>query len=105
MGVKVTAYSPLGSPGMLGDEVPKIIDIPEIKEIAEAHSVTPAQVCIAWSLQRGVICIPKTMTETRLQENFDSLDVTLTEDEMAKINGLDKGLRNFNPKSFFGGGW
>ena len=71
----VTAYSPLGNPGFVGEGHVKVIDNDVIKGIADAHNVSPAQVCVAWSIQRGVVAIPKTLTLTRVQENYNAYDL------------------------------
>lgn len=79
------AWSPLG--GGLN----KVIDNPVIKEIAEAHQKTPAQVVLRWHIQRGEIIIPKSTHESRIKENIDLFDYhfDLTPEEMTKIAALD----------------
>lgn len=84
--VAVTAYSPLGSAHP--DE--SVLDNPVIKEIAGRLNITPAQVVLAWQMQRGLIVIPKTVHEERLKENFAAQAVELDEADMAKIAQLDE---------------
>ena len=61
-----------------------------IKEIAGRLNITPAQVVLAWQMQRGLIVIPKTVHEERLKENFAAQAVELDEADMAKIAQLDE---------------
>lgn len=62
--VLVEAYSPLGSTG-----APQLDD-PVVKEIARAHNCQAANVLISWQVQRGVICLPKSVTPERIVSNF-----------------------------------
>jgi aryl-alcohol dehydrogenase-like predicted oxidoreductase len=66
----------------------RIVDV--VKEIAAAHGVTPAQVALAWVGSRGddVVAIPGTRRAARLEENLAALDVTLTDDELARLEPL-----------------
>lgn len=67
--------------------------IPQIIEVAEHHSKSPAQVTIRWILQRGILTIPKSVHVDRLAENADVYDFELTDLEMAMIDALDRGER------------
>ncbi|KAF7365614.1 Aldo-keto reductase [Mycena venus] len=60
------AYSPLGGNGKVGDT----LAVPEIKEIAKELGMTPAQVVISWHIQRGTVVLPKSVTPSRVVENF-----------------------------------
>ena len=75
------AYSPLGTG--------KIFDVPEMKQIAEAHDKTIAQVALRWSLQHGFLPLPKSVTPSRIKENTELFDFELTEEEMKQIDQLD----------------
>ena len=66
---------------------------PTILEIAEHHQKTPAQVVIRWQLQLGNIVIPKSVTPTRIEENFDVFDFELSGEEMGAIKGLEQERR------------
>ena len=72
---------------------------PVIINIAKAHNKTPAQVMIRWAVQRGTICIPKSVHDDRIIENSKIYDFELTDEEMEAIRGLDKGYR-FARRSF-----
>ena len=64
---------------------------PVIDEIAGRIGRTPAQVTLRWHLQRGDIVFPKTVTRSRMEENFALFDFELSPDDMAAITGLDRG--------------
>ncbi|MGG3574025.1 aldo/keto reductase [Bacillus gobiensis] len=82
----VEAWSPLDQGGdVLKDEV--------VQEIADMHGKTAAQVVLRWHLQNNTIVIPKSVTPSRIEENFNIFDFELTADEMDKINKLDKNQR------------
>lgn len=95
-GVLTQSWSPLGRMTMF--------EAPEIKAIAERIGCTPAQVILRWHLQLGVSVIPRSTNAGRLKENFDTLDITLTEADMAAIAGLDQedGRIGPNPDEFEG---
>ena len=71
----------------------RVLLIPELVSIAQAHDKTPAQVSIRWILQRGITTIPKSIHERRVAENADVYDFELTDAEMAIIDSLDRGER------------
>jgi aryl-alcohol dehydrogenase-like predicted oxidoreductase len=62
-----------------------------VKEVAEAHGCTPGQVAIAWLYAQGddIVPIPGTKRRKYLEENVASLDVTLTEDDLARLGALE----------------
>ena len=62
-----------------------------IGEIAGRTGRTPAQVTLRWHLQRGDIVFPKTVTRSRMEENFAIFDFELGPEDMAAITGLDRG--------------
>ena len=68
-----------------------LFDEPIIREIAERLEATPAQVVLAWHLALGTIAIPKSVTPSRIRENFDALNVRLTPEDLAAIAALDRG--------------
>lgn len=70
-----------------------LLDNAVIKSIADAHDRTPAQVLIAWHVQRGISTIPKTITPARLRENLAAAEVEMTKTELERIAGLDKHWR------------
>jgi 2,5-diketo-D-gluconate reductase A len=84
-GILHQSWSPLGQ-GKGGSD----LDEPVIREIAEAHQVSPAQVIIAWHLAKGFVVIPKSVTPERIVSNFEAVGVTLTAEEIARIDALDR---------------
>ncbi len=82
-GILTQAWSPLGQGG-------ELLQSSIIGQIAAKHGATPAQVVIAWHLAIGNVVIPKSVTESRIRENYAALDVTLDETDIQAINGLDR---------------
>lgn len=86
LGIVVEGWFPFGGRGhtkeLLGDEV--------IASIAKAHNVTPAQVILRWNLQKGVIVIPGSSNPEHIKENLDVFGFELNEDEMSRINALNR---------------
>jgi 2,5-diketo-D-gluconate reductase A len=80
------AWSPLGRGGDLLEE-------PVLVEIAGRHERTPAQVVLRWHIQLGNVVIPKSVTPSRIEENFQLSDFSLSEEEMQAIEELDCGRR------------
>jgi 2,5-diketo-D-gluconate reductase A len=64
-----------------------------IQFIAHTHAKTPAQVLIRWHLQQGRSAIPKSVHAERITENFDVFDFSLSDQELAAIDGLDLNIR------------
>lgn len=81
----ITAYSPSGNNIY---NLPKAIDDPSVIAVAESLGKTPAQVLIQWAVQRGTVVLPKSVTPSRIAENFE--DFELPQDSFEKINALDK---------------
>jgi aryl-alcohol dehydrogenase-like predicted oxidoreductase len=115
LGIGTVAYSPLGRGFLTGrfsspadfedgdfrsvnprfaqeafDANMRIVDV--VKEVAAARGATPAQVALAWVHSRGadVVPIPGTRRATRLEENVGALGVTLTEDDLARLEPLSQ---------------
>lgn len=83
-GILTQAWSPLGQGG-------ELLENATVAEIAAKHHATPAQVVIAWHLAIGNVVIPKSVTESRIQENFAALNITLDATDVEALNGLDRG--------------
>lgn len=64
---------------------------PVIEEIAKTHGKSPAQVILRWHVQLGHSIVPGSKTPSHIAENLDLFNFELTNEEMAQINGLDKG--------------
>ena len=84
-GIKVESWGPLGQ------NKTDLLEQEDIVATAKAHGKTPAQVVLRWHLQNNVIVFPKTVTPSRMRENFDIFDFELSDEEMLAINTLDEG--------------
>jgi len=82
-GIATEAWSPIAQGGVLEDST--------ITEIADKVGKTPAQIVLRWHIQRGDIVFPKSVTPSRMQENFDVFDFELNQSDMGEISALDKG--------------
>lgn len=86
LGITVQGWYPLGGRGhtaeLLGD--------PVISEIAETHGVSSAQVILRWNLQKGVAVIPGSSNPDHIRENNELYHFSLTDEEMQRINALDR---------------
>jgi 2,5-diketo-D-gluconate reductase A len=89
------AWSPLARGGDLLHE-------PALVQIAGAHERTVAQVVLRWQVQLGNVVIPKSVTPSRIQENFQIFDFSLSEDEMRAIEQLNTGQRTGPDPATFG---
>ncbi len=92
-GIAFEPWSPLGAG--------KLLTHPVLTEIANRHGKTVAQVILRWDLQRGFICIPKSVHKERIQSNTEIFDFALTAEEMERIFALDCGERvGADPETF-----
>ncbi|MFQ1002239.1 aldo/keto reductase [Modestobacter sp. SSW1-42] len=71
----------------------KVLDDPTILRVAERHGKTASQVTLRWHVQRGDIVFPKSVTRSRVEENFAIFDFELTEDDMREITLLNRNER------------
>lgn len=86
-GIKLTAYSPLGN-NLAGKA--RIIDSPLVQDLAKKQGRDPAQILIAWCAHKGMSVIPKSVTPSRIESNFN--DCELTDEEFDAISQV--GLQN-----------
>ncbi|MCQ6561315.1 aldo/keto reductase [Paenibacillus mendelii] len=84
-GIQMEAWSPL----MQG----QLLDDPTLQEIAGKHGKSVAQIILRWDLQHGVITIPKSTKEQRIIENASVFDFELSQEDLARIDGLNQNLR------------
>jgi methylglyoxal/glyoxal reductase len=86
--IAVEAWSPIAQG--------RVLDEPALKQIAEKHGKSSAQVILRWHLQNDVVIIPKSVHASRIKENADLFNFELSTDEMNKINDLNQNER-FGP--------
>ena len=97
-GIQPVGFCPIGSPtrpdrdkseGDIAD-----IQVPELVDIAKAHGVHPAVVCLKWAVQRGQVPIPFSIHENEYQSNLEcTAEDPLTEQEMEILKRLDRNCR------------
>eukprot|EP00744_Colponema_vietnamica_P005564 GILI01008142.1.p1 GENE.GILI01008142.1~~GILI01008142.1.p1 ORF type:complete len:306 (-),score=119.24 GILI01008142.1:97-1014(-) len=100
-GVHVTAYSPLAN-SALNPNNPVLINEPVLATLAAKHNTTPANIAIRWSVERGVSAIPKSVSPARIAQNLAVGHFSLSEEDMAQVQTLSRGLRIVNPANFWG---
>ncbi|KAG7229297.1 hypothetical protein INR49_012955 [Caranx melampygus] len=82
-GIMFEGYSPLAKGQVLSN--------PTVLQIAEKYRRTPAQIAIRWSIQNGVVTIPKSTKKTRIQENCQVFGFQLEAADMAALGRLHDG--------------
>lgn len=69
----------------------QVADVPEIRDVAEKHDASPAQVSLAWLTQKeNVTAIPKAASPDHIMENYAALDVELDDEDVAAIDGIEE---------------
>ena len=103
-GIKVQAYSPLGTPGYKEDGEPSVLNDPVLVELAKEKGVSVSQLCIAWALKRGTYLNVKSSSLEHQQDNIAALNnpIDLTDDDMVRIATLDRNFRYFRPEDWWG---
>ena len=86
LGIVVQGWYPFGGRGHTSE----LLNNETIVEIANNHNVSSAQVILRWNLQKGVVVIPGSSNPDHIKENTDIYEFELTEEEMQKINSLDR---------------
>ncbi len=83
--IQVEAYSPLVKAQRM--------DHPVLVAIAARHAKTPAQVLVRWSLERGLVVLPKSVHPERISENAKVFDFALAPEDLRALDALDEGYR------------
>jgi diketogulonate reductase-like aldo/keto reductase len=79
--ILLEAYSPLGTG--------KIFEVELMKTLAEKYETTVANIALKWNIQHGFLPLPKSVTPSRIEANAKFLHLELTDEDMAKIDGLE----------------
>ncbi|XP_011871746.1 PREDICTED: alcohol dehydrogenase [NADP(+)] A-like [Vollenhovia emeryi] len=90
--ITVTAYSPLGQPGNTSG-IDFKLGSPVMLQLAKKYKKTPAQIALRYIYQLGAASIPKSVTASRIKENIELFDFTLTPDDMNAIRKVGTGER------------
>lgn len=83
--IAVEAYSPLAHA--------KANDEPVIKQIADKHDKSYAQIMLRWCIEQDLIVIPKSVTPSRIEENINIFDFEFDAEDRAALKELDRDLR------------
>lgn len=97
-GTKMMAWGPLGGQGVDG-----IVKSEALAAIGAKYGKSAAQVALRWLTQRGIVAIPKSVHKERMEQNYNVLDFSLTDEDMAqiaKMNQHDTGTINFGDPQF-----
>lgn len=88
-GVQMESWAPFaeGKNDLFGNKT--------LQAIGEKYGKTVAQVVLRWQLQRGIVCIPKTVKPERMAQNMDVFDFTLSDEDIKAIESLDTGVSQF----------
>jgi len=92
LGTHLTAYSPLGSPDsatMFKHDGASVLDHATVAAVAGSAGKTAGQVLIRWAIQRGTSVVPKSVTPSRIEANFDVLSWELTDEQMAQLSAIN----------------
>jgi len=103
-GIHITQYSPFGNQNDVyesGQHLGKLIEDPTLVEIGKKYKKTGAQVALAWGIAHGYSVIPKSKTPARIRENLEG-DFKLEEEDVKRIDAIDKKLRFNDPSKAFG---
>jgi len=98
-GIVVTAYGSLGAPGLFsesGKPSSTLMNNEVILKIAEKYRKSASQILIRWSIDTGVITIPKSTNPDRIKQNFEVFDFKLSIDDIAEISKLEMNARSFD---------
>ncbi|KAK3337415.1 NADP-dependent oxidoreductase domain-containing protein [Cercophora scortea] len=106
-GIAVTAYSSFGPASFQefnmehATKLTPLMETEAIKSIAAKHGKATSQVLLRWATQRGLAIIPKSTRVDYLEANLAVTDFDLTDDEIAQISSLNKGIRFNQPSNYF----
>jgi 2,5-diketo-D-gluconate reductase B len=88
-GIEVVGYSPLARGQVFEHDV--------VTDVADAHDASAAQVALAWARRKGVTAIPKATSEAHIEDNWASLSLDLTDEEVDRIDAIEQRDRRVDP--------
>lgn len=104
-GIRVTAYSPLGSgdrpDSMKQKDEPPLLENKIVISTAEKEGVSPAQFLIGWAMDRGTVVIPKSTNAGRIAQNLEATSYSISPAAKAALNGIDICYRYVSPEGWF----
>jgi diketogulonate reductase-like aldo/keto reductase len=102
-GTHITAYSPLGSADsadFIGHNGASLLEHAVVQKLASETGKTPGQVLIRWAVQHGSSVIPKSVTPSRIKQNFEVFDWELSAAQYAELSSLEPQVRMIQGASF-----
>ena len=100
-GIVVQAYRPIG--GKVNDQYVNCLGDEIVIQLAEKYMKSPAQICLRWLVQQGIVALPKSVHEDRLRSNLEVFDFNLEEEEMNQLGTRNKNQRGCMMESFWNG--
>ncbi|XP_004608289.2 aldo-keto reductase family 1 member D1 [Sorex araneus] len=94
--IVIVAYSPLGTsrdPSWVNVSSPPLLEDALLVSLGKKYNKTVAQIILRFNIQRGVVVIPKSFHPERIKENFQIFDFSLSEEDMKRIEALNKNVR------------
>lgn len=102
--IAITAYSSLGSldrpAAMKAADEPALMELPVVQDLARSRACSPAQILIAWAINRGTAVIPKSTNAGRMAQNLACTDMDFSQQEMQALDELDRHYRFVTGKFF-----
>ncbi|KJH41035.1 oxidoreductase, aldo/keto reductase family protein [Dictyocaulus viviparus] len=104
--ISLTSYATLGSPGRVNfslpggiklewSSAPNALEDPHVKQLAAKHKKTPAQILLRYVIERNIAVIPKSVSPSRIVENFQIFDFSLSTEEMKLLESTTHRHRLF----------
>ncbi|XP_072508712.1 aldo-keto reductase family 1 member D1 isoform X2 [Notamacropus eugenii] len=94
--IVIVAYSPLGTnrdPSWVNLHCPPLLEDPLLISLGQKYHKSPAQISLRFTIQRGMVVIPRSFNVERIKENFQIFDFSLTDEEMKNIEALNTNIR------------
>ncbi len=88
--IQLEAYAPL-----MSFRIPQLLENKVMIEVAKKYDRTVPQIAIRWLIERGIVVIPKSVTESRIIANYNVFDFSLDEDDMQAIRKVNTGRKIF----------